>query len=108
MIRRVTMALVALFTLSLASSGLRAHEGHNHRIMGTVTMAAADHVMVRDTEGKEVTVQVTKETKVRSRQPVKAEDIQAGTRVVITATQQKDKSLRATRIEVGAAPAATK
>ena len=25
-----------------------AHEGHEHKVMGTVTMAAADHVMLKD------------------------------------------------------------
>jgi hypothetical protein len=36
------------------------------------------------------------------------EEIKAGTRVVITAVEQKDKSMAARTIEVGAAAAATK
>ena len=108
-IRRRTIALVALCALILASGpALRAHEGHDHKIMGTVTMAAADHVMLKDTAGKNVTVLVTKETKVRSKPPMKVADIKAGTRVVITATQEKDQSFKAKAIEVGAAPAAAK
>ena len=59
MIRRMTMALAAIFTLALVfSSVVRAHEGHDHKIMGTVTMAAADHVMLKDTDGKDVMVNV--------------------------------------------------
>jgi hypothetical protein len=35
--------------------------------MGTVTMAAADHVMLKDRAGKDVTVKVTRDTKVKSK-----------------------------------------
>jgi hypothetical protein len=109
MIRRATFVLMALFTVTVASgSVLRAHEGHDHTIMGTVTMAAADHVMLKDTEGKDVTVKVTKDTKVKSKPVLKVEDIKAGTRVVITATQAKDMSFTAETIQVGVATAAAK
>lgn len=109
MVRRLTMALIALFTLSVAASAVvRAHKGHDHKIMGTVTMAAADHVMLKDKDGKDVTVKVTKDTKVKSKPAMKVEDIKAGTRVVVTATQAKDKSFTAKAIEVGVTTAATK
>ena len=39
---------------------------------------------------------------------IKVEEIKAGTRVVITAVEQKDKSMTAKAIEVGVAAAATK
>lgn len=109
MVRRATMALMALFTLTLASGAvLRAHEGHDHKIMGTITMAAADHLMLKDKDGKAVTIQVTKDTKVKSKPAVKVEEIKVGTRVVVTATMEKDKSLKAKTIEVGVAPGAAK
>ena len=39
-------AAVFLFVLALASSvSLMAHQGHDHKVMGTVTMAAADHML---------------------------------------------------------------
>jgi hypothetical protein len=65
MVRRTAIALVALVALALTSNAVMAHEGHDHKIMGTVTMAAADHVMLKDKDGKDVTVTVTKDTKVR-------------------------------------------
>ena len=108
MVRRTAIALVALCVLAVTSSAVMAHEGHDHTIMGTVTMAAADHVMLEDRDGKDVTVTVTKDTKVKSTPPVKVEDIEVGTRVVITATQAKDKSFTAKTIEVGVATAASK
>ena len=109
MIRRLTLALVALFTFTVGlGTVVRAHEGHDHKIMGTVTMAAADHVMLKDTDGKDVTVKVNKDTRVKAKTTVKVEELKAGTRVVITAAQEKDKSFTAKTIEVGVATAAAK
>ena len=104
------VAIVIAVSAFMVGSGvtMAAHEGHDHKIMGTVTMAAADHVMLKDRDGKDVTVQVTKDTKVKSKPALKVEEIKAGTRVVITATQEKDKSFKAKMIEVGAAAATAK
>lgn len=103
--RALVVAALTAVTLG-AGQRLLAHEGHDHKVMGTVTMAAADHVMLKDTDGKDVTIQVTKETKIKARPAMKVEEIKAGTRVVVTARMEKDKTLKATAIEVGAAPAA--
>ena len=109
MIRRLMLALIALFTFTMGSGAVvRAHEGHDHKIMGTVTMAAADHVMLKDKDGKDVTLKVTRDTNVKSKPALKLEEIKAGTRVVITATQAKDKSFTAKTIEVGVVTAAAK
>ena len=107
--RRLILMLVAAAVLALgAAVPSFAHEGHDHKIMGTVTMAAADHVMLKDKDGKDVTVKVTKDTKIKAKPAVKVEEIKAGTRVVVTAAQEKDKSFTAKSIEVGAASTATK
>ena len=109
MTKRFSAALLAFAVLAPGSSSpLLAHDGHDHKVMGTMTMAASDHVMVKDKDGKEVTIQVTKDTKVRSKQPVKVEEIKAGTRVVVTASMAKDKTMTAKTIEVGAAPRAAR
>ena len=103
MTRRLTTVLIALFTLAIISgSVVVAHEGHDHKVMGTITMAAADHVMLKTTEGKDVTIRVTKDTKViKDKQAMRAQDINVGTRVVITAISAKDQ-MRAKEIQVGA------
>jgi ABC-type uncharacterized transport system substrate-binding protein len=109
MIRRlmVAMSAVALFAL-VAPRGAVAHEGHDHKVMGVVTMAAADHVMVKGTDGKDVTIQVTKDTKVtRDKLAMKAQDIKPGTRVVVTARMEKD-VMKARTIQVGVEAAAAK
>lgn len=102
MTRRLTTAMLAVFTLAIASGfTMLAHEGHEHTVMGTITMAAADHVMLKDTDGKDVTIHVTSDTKVtKDQQTMKAQDIKVGTRVV-TAVEEQEQT-KAQEIQVGA------
>ena len=107
--KKLFAAILALAVLTLGSSlSVLAHEGHEHKVMGTVTMAAADHVMLKDKDGKDVMVKVNKDTKVKAKPVVKVEEIKVGTRIVVTAVEEKDKSMTTKSIEVGAAPAAAK
>jgi hypothetical protein len=102
--KRVIAIALALAVLTFgARASILAHEGHEHKIMGILTMAAADHVMVKDKDGKNVTIKVTKDTKVKAKPAVTVQDIKSGSRIVVTAVEGKDKSLTAKSIEVGAA-----
>ena len=77
-------------------------------MLGTVTRAAADHVMLKDTGNKDVTVYLNPETKIlRDKKPAKVEDISAGLRVVITAAVVRENNVEkmvAKVIELGNAP----
>ena len=105
---RLAVALVAVLGLGLVSDDAAlAHPGHAHKMMGTVTMAAPDHLMMKTTDGKDATVQITSETKItRAKKPATIEDATPGTRVVVMAVTEKD-VMKATSIELGPA-AATK
>lgn len=110
MVRRTVLATLIVGVALLGSPRVaRAHEGHEHKVMGTVTMAAADHVMVKDKDGKDVTVYLKTDTKiVRGKTKVKAADIKTNMRVVITAVTEKDKDrekMVAKSVELGEAPA---
>jgi hypothetical protein len=84
--------------MAVLGAGVAAHP--NHKVMGTVTMIAADHVMVKDRAGKEHTFKLTKTTKItKDKKTFKAADITNGTRVVVTLISDTD--LTATLIEVG-------
>lgn len=99
---RTRIALTAA-VLAILVSSTTAFAHPNHKIMGTVTMAAADHVMIKTKDGKEHTVKVVKTTKVtREKKAMKAEDIPVGARVV--ATTVSDEDLTAKTIEVGVVP----
>jgi hypothetical protein len=105
----VATSLGVATSLAVVSVPLSAHPGHEHRILGTVTMAAADHVMVKDRAGKVFTVYLAPTTKVlRDKKPAQVSEITAGMRVVVVAvTEEKDKVERlvAKQIDLGAAPA---
>jgi hypothetical protein len=108
MTRRTALVSTLAVALSLGSSLALAHPGHDHKIMGTVTMAAADHVMLKDKDGKDVTVHVNAETKVlQAKKPMRVEDIKSGMRIVVTAVTVKDndaEKLMAKTIELGPPP----
>jgi hypothetical protein len=100
------LVLIALLTLALPGAPL-AHPNHSKKVMGTVTMADAVHVMVKTADGKEQTIVVNAQTKLRrGKTAVKADALKVGTRVVITLTVKEPPT--AAEIEVGTAPAASK
>lgn len=69
---------------------VRAHEGHDHKIMGTVSAINGNHLEVKATDGKLVTVTLNETTSiVREKAKLTAADIKVGDRVVIVATQSK-------------------
>lgn len=110
MTRRFATALLALFTwFVIAPPMATAHEGHVHKILGTVTMAAPDHVMLKDKNGKDVTVHVTDKTRIRQDgKPAGSDAIKNGMRVVVGALTVKEQGadkLMAQTIDLGPATA---
>ena len=100
----------ALLTLAiaagLASAPAWAHEGHAHKVMGTVCAVHPDRLEVAATDGKIHTLTLTENTKVvKGTTPFKVSDIGPGYRIVATATETKRKdgttTLTASRIQVG-------
>ena len=69
-----------------------AHEGHEHRIMGTVSMRHEFHLGVKATDGKTTVLTLTDKTKVRRGDAtVTLDSIKEGERVVVTAVETKGK-----------------
>jgi hypothetical protein len=101
MIRRLVVAALAFI---ISGATVLAHE---HKVLGTVTMVAADHVMMTTTDGKAVTVKLTANTRVtKGKAPVKITTVKAGTRIVVT-TESDDAPYTAKLIQVGVAPKST-
>ncbi len=100
---------IAVLTATLAPGrAVLAHDGHDHKVLGTITMAAADHIMLTTTEGKDMTILVTPETKVtKGKATLPAADIAVGTRVVVITISEKD-VVRAKQIQIGVAKPAPK
>ena len=97
-----SIAVFAFLAILVAPASTAAHEGV-HKMMGTVTMAAKDHVMMKTPEGKELTVAVTEKTKVlQGKTAMKVDAIPEGTRIVVTVSGHKP-PYTASQIQVGAA-----
>jgi hypothetical protein len=84
-----------------------AHEGHEHKIMGTVSMRHEFHLEVKATDGKTTVVTLTDKTKVKRGDATAALDsIKQGERVVVTAVETKGKdgktALVATEVRLAA------
>jgi hypothetical protein len=109
MTRRFT--LVAALVAALAVPGFAlAHEGHAHKVMGTVTTLHENHLEVKATDGKTSMITLNEKTKVlRGTAKATVDEIKPGERVVVTATQIKGKdgkvTMIATEVRLSAAPA---
>jgi len=89
----------------LGAGAASAHEGHAHRLMGTVTAVHADrnHVEVKTADGKAADFYVTPETKYWSgTKEATLKDFTVGARVVVTTKTQGPKTF-ATEVKIGAA-----
>lgn len=97
--------MLACFVLGAGVA--RAHEGHVHRVMGTITSVHDNSVEVKTTAGKASVITVTDKTKViQGKTSVKRSVIKPGHRVVVTAVESKDRKgkvvLLARQITLGA------
>jgi len=81
------------FIVALASgSRLLAHEGHEHKMMGTVTAIDARQIEVTAEDGHKMVFGLDGETKYfRGKSDATAGDIKVGERVAITAVEKDGK-----------------
>ena len=86
-----------------------AHEGHAHKVMGTVVSISADQIEVSNPEGKKEALALSKETVFKKDKAVlAAKDVAVGTRVVLTVVEKDGKkTVSEVLIGVAATPPAT-
>jgi hypothetical protein len=101
----LTMLTLALVVPAMA----RAHEGHAHKIMGTVSSIDGKNVMVKTTDGKTVMVMLDAKTKItQGKTKVDVSAVKVGDRVVAEGPEEKE-MIMATSVQLGtAAPTAVK
>lgn len=105
--RLITLALFLAASTALTTF---AHEGHAHKVMGTVVSITAAQIEVTNMDGKKEALVLTKETVFKKdKDVVTAKDVAAGTRVVLSVVEKDGKkSVAEVAIGVAApAPAAT-
>ena len=80
----------------------RAHDGHAHKIMGTITARDDKHVQVRTPSGENLSIEVNAKTVVtKDKKKVGLAEVQTGRRVVVDIGNGED-PLIAREIQVGA------
>ena len=81
---RQWIAGAALVTALVVPGIARAHEGHEHTVMGTVTMRHDQQLEVKTTDGKSVTIALNDKTTVlRGKTKLDLAAIKQGDRVVV-------------------------
>jgi hypothetical protein len=78
--KNLSIAAVALSVVLLVPASGWAHEGHPHKVMGTVSAVSANSFEMKTPEGKVVTVSLTPKTT----------DVKVGERVVIEVPSEKE------------------
>jgi nitrate reductase NapAB chaperone NapD len=85
----------------------RAHEGHVHKVMGTVASIEGTNVMVKTADGKTVMVMLDAKTKItQGKNKVEPAALKVGDRVVAEGKEDKGMITAAT-VKLGEVSAAT-
>lgn len=88
--------LFAVLALSLLVPALpMAHPGHEHKTMGTVTSVEKSKLVVKTTEGKDVTFEIIPTTAFkRGKDKGMQTDIKAGMRVVVVTAGETELKIK--------------
>jgi len=79
-----TALFVVLAAALLAPATPLAHPGHDHKLMGTISSIDKNKVVVKTTEGKDMTFEITPLTSFKRGKAKGAQaDLKAGMRVVV-------------------------
>src|SRR5688500_13418239 len=99
---------LVLVTALLAPAVPLAHPGHDHKLMGTVSSIDKNKVVVKTTEGKDMTFEITPLTAFkRGQRRGAATDLKAGRRVVVNIGDGVE-PLKAKEVQYSASTATTK
>ena len=101
----VAVALAGALVIPVVA---RAHEGHAHKVMGTVSSVEGNHVMVKTADGKTVMIMLDSKTTItRGKTKLDATALKAGERVVVEGTETKE-MVTAKTVKLGEVAAAAK
>lgn len=104
----LTTVTFVVATAAIAAT-VSAHEGHVHKVMGTVVSITAEQIEVTTVDGKKEAVPLTKLTVFKKDKAIAAaKDVMAGMHVVLSVVE-KDGKKSVTEVMLGAMamPAAT-
>jgi hypothetical protein len=88
--------------LFISPTPAMAHDGHTHRIMGTITAVDGKHLEVKTPSGENLSIQINDKTLVtRAKRKIALDQVKKGGRVVVDIGNGED-PLIAREIQVGA------
>jgi hypothetical protein len=93
------ITVVTLAAALMAPVAARAHEGHDHTVMGTVSSIDGTNLMVKTADGKTTMVMLDAKTKIE------LSALKVGDRIVAAGPEDKN-MIMAETVKLGAAPAA--
>jgi hypothetical protein len=103
--RQTTAYLAGLALATLGASIAGAHEGHEHKLMGTIERFDKDRLEVKDATGKTVALKLTDKTVfLRGEKATVASGLKLGERVVVEFREAADVRT-ADKVRVGEATA---
>lgn len=103
-----TFLLLVVAAALLAPAVPLAHPGHDHKLMGTISSIDKNKVVVKTTEGKDMTFEITPLTAFkRGRDKGTASDLKAGMRVVVNIGDGVE-PLKAKEVQYSASTTTTK
>jgi hypothetical protein len=101
---KTKLVAAVVVTLALVTPAL-AHEGHTHKVLGTVAGVQAHQIEVKGTDGKVLTIVLDAKTAItRGKDKLDAAALKVGERVSVDYTQAKNTNT-AKAIKLGTAPA---
>ena len=107
MTKRWIVGIVMLAALVLPGAA-RAHEGHVHKALGTIASVQGEHVAIKTTDGKTVSVVLDKKTTVtRGKDKLDATALKVGERVSVDYVEQ-NKIMTAQAFKLGTTAVARK
>ena len=97
---------VILSLMAVAALPGQAHEGHAHKVMGTVTQIHVEdvsYVEVQTTEGKTVVLTCDQKTKfLKGKSAATLKDVRVGSRIVASVSEEGE-ATRAVEVTIGEA-----
>ena len=102
---KMKILFAAVVGLCLLAGLVTAHEGHGHKVMGTVAAVDAKHIEVSEKDGKKTLILLTPETTYKhGTMAADASHVAVGQRVVVVyVMNEKDKTNVAKQVLIGVA-----
>lgn len=98
---RKAVVAVPFAAAMVFAATLIAHEGHAHKVMGTVAVVDQTHLEIDAKDGEKVSVLLTPQTKyLKGKAAASVGDIKVGQRVVVTMVEEAGKK-KATEVLLG-------